>query len=76
LKEAGAGSERVGWLKLHLQPCLDREIEVVMIRGEPIYGRLAGFSLDSRPPFIVVESNNSKVFINLFRVEKIRVSRT
>jgi len=70
------GSERVGWLKLHLQSCLNREVEVVMIRGEPVYGRLTGFSLDSKPPFIMVESNNSKIFINLFRVERIRVSRT
>ena len=47
-----------------------------MIRGEPVYGRLTGFSLDSKPPFIMIESNNSKIFINLFRVERIRVSRT
>jgi len=76
LKEGGSERERIGWLRLHLQSCLDREVEVVTVKGEPIYGRLTGFSIDTKPPFIVVESNNSKIFINLFRVERIRVSRT
>jgi|YelNatPaOPRAMG01_1025707.scaffolds.fasta_scaffold02042_7 hypothetical protein len=25
--------ERTGWLKLHLQSCLDREVEVVTVKG-------------------------------------------
>jgi hypothetical protein len=67
--------ERVNWLKMHLQLCLDREAEVVTVKGEAIYGRLAAFSIDTRPPFIILETEGSKVFINLFRVERLRVAK-
>jgi len=61
------------WLKLHLQSCMDREVEVVMFRGEPLYGKLVGFDLTVKPPFIIIDSSSGKLFINLSRVERIRV---
>jgi hypothetical protein len=67
--------ERANWLKMHLQLCLDREAEVVTVKGEAIYGRLTAFSVDTRPPFIILETEGSKVFINLFRVERLRVAK-
>jgi len=45
-----------------------------MIRGDPIYGRLIGFNLTGEVPMIVVETDGCKQFINLRRVEKIRVA--
>jgi len=45
-----------------------------MIRGDPIYGRLIGFDLTGEVPMIVVEADGCKQFINLRRVEKIRVA--
>lgn len=68
-------AERLSWLKLHLQACMGREVEVVMFKGEPIYGKLAGFDLEARPSFIIIETDNSKIFVNLFRVERVRVPR-
>jgi hypothetical protein len=76
MKNTGSEKERIGWLKLHLQTCLDREVEVVMIKGEAVYGKLTGFSVDTRPPFIVIETENSKTLINLFRVERLRVAKS
>jgi hypothetical protein len=67
--------ERAGWLKLHLQSCLDREVEVVTVKGEAIYGRLVAFSVDVRPSFIILETENSKIFVNLFRVERLRAAK-
>jgi len=67
--------ERINWLKLHLQSCLDREAEVVTVKGEVIYGRLAAFSVDTRPPFLILETEGSKIFVNLFRVERVRVAK-
>jgi hypothetical protein len=67
--------ERANWLKMHLQLCLGREAEVVTVKGEAIYGRLAAFSVDVRPPFIILETENSKIFVNLFRVERFRVAK-
>jgi len=67
--------ERINWLKLHLQSCLDREAEVVTVKGEVIYGRLAAFSVDTRPPFLILETEGSKVFVNMFRVERLRVAK-
>ena len=67
--------ERVNWLKLHLQSCLDREAEVVTVKGEAIYGRLAAFSVDTRPPFLILETEGSKIFVNLFRVERVRLAK-
>lgn len=34
----------------------------------------AGFSLDTKPRILVVATNNNKVFINLGKVERIRVA--
>jgi len=65
---------RMDWLKAHFQACLDKPVEVTMIRGDPIYGRLIGFNLDGEVPMIVVETNSCKHFINLRRVERIRVA--
>jgi len=67
--------ERVNWLKLHLQSCLDREAEVVTVKGDVIYGRLAAFSVDMRPPFLILEIEGSRMFVNLFRVERVRMAR-
>lgn len=67
--------ERVNWLKLHLQSCLDREAEAVTVKGEVVYGRLAVFSVDTRPPFLILETEGSKIFVNLFRVERVRVAK-
>jgi len=62
------------WIKAQLQSVLEKQVEVVMVRGEPIYGRLVAFSLDTKPAMIVVSSNSNKLFINLERVERIRVA--
>jgi hypothetical protein len=67
--------ERTNWLKLHLQSSLDQQAEVVTVKGEVMYGRLIAFSVDTRPPFIILETEGSKVFINLFRVERLRVAK-
>jgi hypothetical protein len=76
LKNTGSEKERIGWLKLHLQTCIDREVEVVMIKGEVVYGKLTGFSVDTRPPFVIIETENSKYLINLFRIERLRVAKS
>jgi hypothetical protein len=47
-----------------------------MIKGDAIYGKLTGFSVDTRPPFIVVETETSKIFVNLFRIERFRISKS
>jgi len=60
------------WLRAHLQACLDGQVEVVMAKGEPIYGRLIAFDLESRPPIIIVEAKDGRHFINLERVERMR----
>jgi len=62
------------WVKMLLHSSLGKEVEVVMMRGEPVYGRLVAFSLDTKPCILVVATNNSKVFINLEKVERIRVA--
>ena len=67
--------ERVNWLKLRLRSCLDREAEVVTVKGNVIYGRLAAFSVDTRPPFSILEIEGSKMFVNLFKVERVRMAR-
>jgi len=70
----GKKNRRMDWLKAHFQTCLGKPAEVTMIRGDPIYGRLVGFSLEGEVPMIVVETNGCKQFINLRRVEKVRVA--
>ena len=67
-------NRRVDWLKAHFQACLGKPAEVTMVRGDPVYGRLVGFNLDGEIPMIVVETNGCKHFINLKRVERIRVA--
>lgn len=61
------------WVRAQLQTCLEKEVEVVTVKGEPIYGKLVAFSLDTNPNLIVIINNNSKHIINLSRVERIRV---
>lgn len=74
LQPRGKKNRRMDWLKAHFQTCLSKPAEVTMIRGDPIYGRLVGFSLEGEVPMIVVEANGCKQFINLRRVERIRVA--
>lgn len=62
------------WLKAHLQACLEKQVEVVLIKGEPIYGVLVGFNVESNPFIIIVQEGNNLHFINLERVERVRVA--
>ncbi|MEM3921785.1 MAG: hypothetical protein QXG25_02745 [Nitrososphaerota archaeon] len=62
------------WLKAHLQACLEKQVEVVLIKGEPIYGRLMGFDVESNPMLLIIQEGNNLHFINLERVERIRVA--
>ncbi|MCF8884824.1 MAG: hypothetical protein QW655_00425 [Nitrososphaerota archaeon] len=64
--------KRITMFRLYLHQSLDKEIEVITARGEPIYGKLIGYSLDSDPPVIIIENIRERYFINLRQVERIR----
>jgi|GEM_PF-1302460 hypothetical protein len=64
--------KKITMFRAYLHQSLDKEVEVITARGEPIYGKLVGYSLDSDPPVIIVENMRERYFINLRHVESIR----
>lgn len=63
---------KITMFRAYLHQSLDKEVEVITVRGEPIYGKLIGYSLDSDPPVIIIENMRERYFINLRHVETIR----
>jgi hypothetical protein len=64
--------KKITMFRAYLHQSLDKEVEVITARGEPIYGKLVGYSLDSDPPVIIIENMRERYFINLRHVESIR----
>jgi small nuclear ribonucleoprotein (snRNP)-like protein len=64
--------KKITMFRAYLHQSLDKEVEVITARGEPIYGKLVGYSLDSNPPVIIIENMRERYFINLRHVESIR----
>ncbi len=63
---------KITMFRAYLHQSIDKEVEVITVRGEPIYGKLIGYSLDSDPPVIIIENMRERYFINLRHVETIR----
>lgn len=70
----GARAKDRTWLKSYLQTCLEKQIEVILIKGEPIYGKLVGFSVESNPAILIIQEGNNLHFVNLERIERVRVA--
>jgi len=65
-------TKKITMFRAYLHQSLDKEVEVITARGEPVYGKLVGYSLDSDPPVIIIENMRERYFINLKHVESIR----
>lgn len=64
--------KKITMFRAYLHQSLEKEVEVITARGEPIYGRLMGYSLNSDPPVIILENVKERYFLNLRYVERIR----
>ncbi|MEM2332583.1 MAG: hypothetical protein QXF28_06680 [Nitrososphaerota archaeon] len=64
--------KKITLFRAYLHQSLDKEVEVITARGEPIYGKLIGYSLSSDPPVIILENVKERYFINLRHVERLR----